>query len=314
MMKKLTTRTCLLLGVVLGISSLRQTTFGEERPQKGSPAASHVPEGRKVFYASHSLMWYVPAPLGELAAAAGSTDHSLVGLQRIGASRTLQHWEIPEPQNQAKRALETGKLDVFVMSPIQFPDEGIENFVKLGLEHNPKMRFIVQLSWGGGDTDNQDFPKGAWSNVDRNKTPEQLKKLNERNVRAGEAQADAINKTYGQGKQILALVPTAQALVALRTKIFHKQMPGLNSQGELFVDAAHPSAPLEALNTYLHYAVIYRQSPVGLPMPGVLKNAKNSSWNEEFNRTLQDIAWETVTHYPHAGVKVGATSSMPSPQ
>ncbi|MGO9112013.1 MAG: hypothetical protein ACLP9L_22535 [Thermoguttaceae bacterium] len=71
------------------------------------------------------------------------------------------------------------------------------------------------------------------------------------------------------------------------------------------------SAPGPPHNTYLHYAVIYRQSPVGLPMPGVLKNAKNSSWNEEFNRTLQDIAWETVTHYPHAGVKVGATSSMP---
>ena len=46
------------------------------------------------------------------------------------------------------------------MSPIQFPDEGIDNFVKLGLEHNPDMRFVVQISWGGWDIDNQDFPKG----------------------------------------------------------------------------------------------------------------------------------------------------------
>ena len=37
------------------------------------------------------------------------------------------------------------------MSPISFPDEGVENYVKLGLEHNPNMRFIIQLSWGGGE-------------------------------------------------------------------------------------------------------------------------------------------------------------------
>ena len=95
------------------------------------------------------------------------------------------------------------------MSPIQFPDEGIDNFVKLGLEHNPDMRFVVQVSWGGWDIDNQDFPKGATKKVDRNKTPEQLKKLDERNIKAAEAQADAINKKAG--KKVLFLVPSAQA-------------------------------------------------------------------------------------------------------
>jgi hypothetical protein len=264
--------------------------------------ASAPPHGVRVFYASHSLMWYVPEPLGALATAGGIKDHKLAGLQKIGASRTLQHWNLPDAQNEAKKALKTGEVDVLVMSPIQFPDEGIENFVKLGLQHNPNMRFVVQLSWGGGDTDNQDYPKGAWSNVDRNKNPEQLKKLYERNIHAGEAQADAINQKYGQGKRILFLVPSAQALVALRTRIFNKQIPGLNTQGELFVDAAHPSAPLEAFNTYLHYAVLYGQTPVGLPMPGMLKNAKREEWDEKFNRSLQELAWETVTNYPYSGV------------
>ena len=247
-------------------------------------------------------MWYVPAPLGELAAAAHIQGHELVGLQKIGASKTSQHWALPDAQNQAKQALQTGKVDVFVMSPIPFPDEAIENFVKLGLEHHPNMKFVVQLSWGGGDTDNQDFPKGSWDNVDRNKTPEQLQKLYERNIKAGEAQADEINKKYGGGKRILSLVPTAQALVALRTKIFNKEMLGLTSQGELFVDPAHPSPPLEALNTYLHFAILYGQSPVGLPLPDLLKNAKRPMWDEKMNRALQEIAWETVTHYAHSGV------------
>ena len=88
------------------------------------------PQGKRVFYASHSLMWYVPEPLGALATAGGIKDHKLAGLQKIGASRTLQHWNLPDAQNEAKKALKTGEVDVLVMSPIQFPDEGVENFVK----------------------------------------------------------------------------------------------------------------------------------------------------------------------------------------
>lgn len=260
--------------------------------------AQPAPKGLRVFYASHSLMWYVPKPLGEMAEAAGIEGHKLIGLQPLGASRTLQHWNLPDDKNEAKKALKTGNVDVFVMSPISFPDEGIENYVKLGLEHNPKMRFIVQLSWGGGDIDNQDFPKGAFENVDKEKTPDQLKTYNQRNIEAGKAQVDDINEKYGQGKKILAVVPSVQAMVTLRTKIAKQEWAGLTRQGELFVDAVHPSAPMEALNTYLHFAVLYGKSPVGLPMPSILKNAKRDAWNEQFNRSLQELAWETVTNHP----------------
>ena len=263
---------------------------------------SATPKGLRVFYASHSLMWYVPKPLGEMVEAVGIKGHKLVGLQSLGASKTGQHWNLADDKNDAKKALKTGEVDVFVMSPISFPDEGIENFVKLGLEHNPNMRFVVQLSWGGGDIDNQDFPKGAFDNVDKEKTPEQLKSYNERNIRAGEAQADDINKKYGKGKKIVALVPSVQAMVTLRTRIAKNEWPGLTKQGELFVDAVHPSAPMEVLNTYLHFAVLYGQSPVGLPMATMLKNAKREAWDDQFNHSLQQLAWETVTNYPDSHV------------
>ena len=261
---------------------------------------STAPKGLRVFYASHSLMWYVPKPLVEMAESAGIEGHKLVGLQSLGASKTVQYWNLADDKNDAKKALKTGEVDVFVMSPISFPDEGIENFIKLGLEHNPNMRFIVQLSWGGGDIDNQDFPKGAFDNVNKEKTPEQLRPYNERNIKEGEAQADDINKKYGNGKKILALVPSVQAMVILRTKIAKKEWPGLTKQGELFVDAVHPSAPMEALNTYLHFAVLYGKTPVGLPLPGLLKNAKRKAWNEKFNRSLQELAWDTVSNYPYS--------------
>jgi hypothetical protein len=259
-------------------------------------------KGRKVFYASHSLMWYVPETLGDLAAANLIQGHELLGLQKIGASRTLQHWQVPDDANKAKEALTTGKVDTFVMSPIQFPDAGIEHFVKLGLKHNPNTRFLVQMSWGGGDIDNQKFPKGAWTTPDWNKTPEQLATMNVPNIKAGEAQIDALNETYGNGTQIVFSIPTAQAAVELRSRIYRQEIPGIADQGDLFVDPAHPSPPLEALNTYLHYVVVYRQSPVGLPMLALLKRDEHPEWDEKLNRTLQEIAWRVASGYSRSGI------------
>jgi hypothetical protein len=300
-MKTLTKRGWLLAELVLAAALLPAWAAGQDKTPEKKPEAASASKGQRVFFASHSLMWYVPTPLGELAEAAGIKDHKLVGIQSLGASRTLQHWNLAEDKNKAKQALNKGAVDVLVMSPIQFPDEGIDNFVKLGLEHNPNMRFTVQISWAAWDADMQNFPKGGSQKVDRNKAPEELKKIHEANIKAAEAQADEINKKVGQ--KVLYLVPSAQATIALRAKIHSKEMPGLTSQAELFRDAiSHPAAPLEALNTYLHYAVIYGQSPVGLPIPSLLKKANKEGWDDKFNRSLQEIAWETVTSYPYSGV------------
>lgn len=282
---------CLVLGGLMVCGAAEPVSPGPD-PQ------AVLPRGLRVFYASHSLMWYVPEPLGSMAAARGITGHQLVGLQPIGASRTIQHWNLPDEQNKARSALQTGKVDVFIMSPISFPDEGVENFIKLGLAHNPAMRFLVQLSWGGGDIDNQDFPNGAFDNVDKEKTPEQLQSLYLRNIEAGEAQVAELNRKYGNGKPIVALVPAAQAMKALRLKIANRAWPGLTRQGELFVDAVHPSPPMEALNTYLHFAVLYGLNPKGLPRPNMLQAAQREDWGEDFNRALQELAWETAKNYP----------------
>jgi len=50
----------------------------------------------------------------------------------------------------------------------------------------------------------------------------------------------------------------------------------------------------------LHFAVLYVQNPVGLPMPTMLTNAKREAWDDKFNRSLQELAWETVTKYPYS--------------
>src|SRR5437868_6864460 len=104
------------LSLVLVFGCLIVSIQAQEAEKSVAP-----PQGKRVFYASHSLMWYVPESLGALAAAGVIKDHKLAGLQKIGASKTLQHWNLPDEKNEAKKALKTGEVDVLVLSPIQFP-------------------------------------------------------------------------------------------------------------------------------------------------------------------------------------------------
>jgi len=58
------------------------------------------------------------------------------------------------------------------------------------------------------------------------------------------------------------------------------------------------------LEAYCHYAVIYRKSPVGLPVPTVLQKSKiPQDQLSALNLLLQQLAWDAVIHHPLSGVK-----------
>ena len=59
------------------------------------------------------------------------------------------------------------------------------------------------------------------------------------------------------------------------------------TQEDLFTDPlGHVKGHVMALNAYCHYAVIYRKSPVGLPVPSILKTAKLGDQEEKLNTLL----------------------------
>ncbi|MBN2685368.1 MAG: hypothetical protein JXR40_08825 [Pontiellaceae bacterium] len=271
-----------------------------------TPAAdASIPEGETMFYASHSLMWDVPPPLEEIVKAYGIKGHTLA-IQRMGFSRTSQFWDQAEAQSQAKQALQAGKTDVFVMSPMDMPDVGVEGFVMMGVLQNPDMRFFVQNNWAGFNNDGQKARESMMMMGQLKKwdetTEEDLKTLNTTCEKAFEDQVKEINEKLG--RQALFIIPTSQANSELRARIIRGEFPGLTKQSQLFLDQiGHPTPPLVALNAYLHFATIYGRSPVGLPMPSILKNADHPEWNEEMNKALQELAWKTVINYPLSGVK-----------
>src|SRR5208282_2176580 len=110
-------------------------------------------------------------------------------------------------------------------------------------------------------------------------TGEELRKRHEPYFKSMDEYIPELNKKLG--KTVLYEVPVGQAVIALREKIIAGQAPGLKMQEDLFSDPlGHGKAPLQLIVAYCNYAVIYRRSPVGLPVPNVLKQAKLGD-NEE---------------------------------
>ena len=275
--------------------------------KKNDKLAEPITKGLRMYTCGHSFHVWVPGIVADLCKKAGIEGHVQVGLSSIGGSRTIQHWNVPDDKYKSKEALMSGKVDVLTLSPIFLPDEGIENFTKLALEHNKDIRIVVQPIWLRNDIYEPTMKKPE--KVDHNAmTGEDLRKRHAEHFSRMDAHVRELNKKYGNGKPFMFVAPAPQALIVLREKIIAGQAPGLKTQDDLFTDATgHGKPPLMVLVAYCNYAVIYRRSPVGLPVPNILKGAKLGDQEEKLNRLLQELAWDAVLQHPLSGVRLDAT-------
>ncbi len=254
-----------------------------------------TPAGQRVFYTGHSFHMFVPSHIDQLVKSANIQGHKQVGAQGLGGSRVIQHWDLADDKNTAKPALISGAVDVFTMAAhLQIPDDGITKFTELGLKHNPNLRLLVQASWYPWDV-----PKGSPGFITDNAQRDNAKiedlqaAVEDWRVKL-EAQVDELNKTHGQ--KAVFIVPVGRAVVKLRATIAEGKFPGITNQSKLFRDPiGHGNGQVMALTSYCNFAAIYRISPVGL------KLAERGVDNAQ-HAILQQIAWETVSNYPYAGL------------
>lgn len=266
-------------------------------------AAADPPKGMRVFSAGHSFHMPMPDPLNEVARAAGVSGHKVAGRQGIGGSTVTQHWNTPDDKDKARKALKTGDVDVLTLSPhANIPDDAIDKFVALMLEHNPNGRVTLQASW---------VPYDAFEYVGKKFTNAQRDTADPATLRKSVApwqtkirdQAKAINDRHM--KTVVLIVPSGEAVVRLRERVVKGEVPGVAKQSELFTDDLGHTKPVVAwLNAYCHFAVIYGRTPVGVPTPEAFKKQAGAD-ADELTRVLQEVAWEAVTAEPMSGVKAG---------
>ena len=257
------------------------------------------PAGLKVLTAGHSFHVWMPPLVAEMAKAAGIQGHEQLAISSIGGSKVIQHWDLPTEKNKAKPILEAGKADLFTMAPTFLPDPGIENFTKLGLEHNSKIRFTLQQNWVPFEDPELWLSKSRPKSIDRDMlTLAQLRAKHDPYFKLIEDHVKELNSRIPAAK--IAIVPSGEAVLALRDKVIKGEAPGIKTQNELFTDVlGHPGPQIRVLSAYCHFAVIYRRSPVGLPVNGLLAKLPEA---EKLNQLLQEIAWKAVTGHPMSGV------------
>ncbi len=257
-------------------------------------ADTAAPAGLRVFFTGHSFHMFVVPMIGQMAADAGIQGHQLAGQQGIGGSRVIQHWDLVDDKNLAKKALNGGQVDVFTMAPhLMIPDEGITQFVALGLAHNPNMKFLLQGSWYPWDVPEPE--KKIKDNAQRDTMKiEDLQAAIDGWRKQMEAQVDDLNKRHG--RRCVFLVPVGDAVVKLRAMVAAGQFPGVTKQSQLFRDPiGHGQGQVMTLAAYCDFVALYHANPAGLKFA-------DRSVNEAQRTILQKIAWDTVSAYPYAGV------------
>jgi len=202
---------------------------------------------------------------------------------------------------EAKQRLEKGEIDVVTYGTHQPNDSYVAKIVEQGLKSNANFRFFYQAAWPVGDA--------RWINkADEIKTKDDydttkidhLQKYTDEIRKAREALADGLNKTHG--KRAVYIVPVGDALVKLRAMIVAGKFPGVKRQSEIFPDAMPHLGGLGAsLQAYCHFSAIYRiPPPAPAPLPEGADQAKKDAYAQQ--EILREIAWETVSKYPYAGI------------
>lgn len=312
-------RTVAVLAAALTLLACGATTVAD----RSAPIA----QGQKIVMATHSFNVFIgptrsrdantpstPGPLAALAAERGKTGHETLAVQMIGGSTPMQHWnqgDGDDSKNIAKAALRKGGVDVFTMSPnARMPEEGIDLFGNLVIETNPNARILVQNSWSAWDGNGLTPSVGGtgrpnFSNEDHNKADlatvdSWLASLEAKGgyMERMRTQLEGINKRAG--KRMAYVVPSSVTAYTLRKEIIKGNVPGIQSQSEIFRDGmGHPTTPLINAVTYTWYAVMYRESPIGLK--ALIDPKDPTSAAREL--LLQQIAWNAAISEPMSGVK-----------
>ena len=203
---------------------------------------------------------------------------------------------------EAKQRLEKGEIDVVSYGTHHPPPPQVSKTVELGLQYNPNFRLYYQASWLVGDARWRNKANEIKTKDDYDNTKiDELQAATDEARKSLEGFADGLNKTHG--KRVVYLVPVGDAIVKLRALIVAGKFPGVKRQSEILGGDVMPHLGVlgASLQAYCHFSAIYRiPPPAPAPLPEGADQAKKDAYAQQ--EILRQIAWETVSKYPYAGI------------
>ncbi len=270
-----------------------------------------------VFHLGHSLASpYMPSMLQSFGDSTAGINHSYeIGI--INGAPLFWHWDNSNTCQgyqgstiDSKVELAGGSYDVFIMIEGSTWDNIIpdfynyaDSFHSLALSANANIQTYLYEGWNCLDTGTllgcpDDYSDSLlW--VPRVR----------QDIKTWEGVMDSLNALHPTANPVY-IIPVAQALANLSDSIDSNVVPGLtNFRNDLFTDDIHPNDLGFYFVALVHFATIYKQSPVGLPV------RTYGEWGTTFTEPsqsmalkMQEIAWETVCSYSRSGVNCSPTS------
>jgi hypothetical protein len=195
---------------------------------------------------------------------------------------------------EGKAQLETGRYDVMVITESNGHtrtegDETVDyatRLAKLARKKNPSIRIFLYGNW----LDRKEFPnEDAW----RSQT--------ERDIKWWESVADRVSKEIdGPG---LFVIPGGPILARVTREAKQGKLPGLRVD-DLFRadDGVHVNDRGFYVIALAHYAAIFRDTPIGLPVETATEDGPAETLSPENAARIQQLVWDMLKAYPRAGL------------
>jgi hypothetical protein len=165
------------------------------------------------------------------------------------------------------------------------PHKYMDLFMDLIMSRNPSSRHFLYTSWEGL----------GYPGHDEDWTIEVISELAIYELIA--ADAEQLSRQRGRNGDVQVL-PANLALRRLILAIEAGSVPELTSRYDLFYDTIHPNATGNYFVACVIYSAVFNQSPEGAAT--LLRNiygAPTVNLSDPLARTLQRIAWQTVSEY-----------------
>lgn len=270
------------------------------------------PEGAlQVYHLGHSLVNRdMPAMLAQMAQAAGFDQHGYnsqlgwgasLNQHRTGELKGFAEENATAAYRPAAEAMASGDYDAVVLTEmveirdsIRYHDSAraLAFWAQAATSGNPDARIYLYETWH-----RLDDPEGWLERIDADLS---------RYWEAGllrPAMADPATPT-------IRLIPAGQVLAAAVRAVEAGQVPGLTRREDFFattpegaLDTIHLNDTGNWLVAMTHFAVLYQQSPEGLPHQLARGDGTPAALPPDSAvSALQKLVWDTVRSYPATGV------------
>ena len=294
---------------------------------------STITTGFNLLHLGHSLIGFdMPLMFGQVSIDGGFTDHIynlnlVTATEPAGANPSLEYkWNNPDtirtnvpfsdPPNNLNvnwsEELANGNNDIFILTeqmPYDFVSGDTAYYVGLfynySVFNNPDIRLYLYETWAQNDQPNF----ATWRQDIDDKLPE------------WEAVMDEVNTNYSSlGAEQMYIIPAGQVFARLYDEL--QNNPGdftdidADEIGEYFADGIHMNALGSYYISLVHYATIYKKSPVGLtsdivaPSGGFQRGPYNRP-DATTTQKLQELAWDVVINYSMSGVNISTIEGFP---